>query len=422
VSATWKIFKHEIYMQISRPSFWIFVLGIPLLGIMILAGQRIGKQASPGASSSITEQVDAIQKALAPEQDTRPQGYVDPGGLIHGFPRDFDPTRLLSFPSQAAAQQALETGKIRVFYVVPSDYLQSGKLQVYMNEYKMTATQNSAELVHLINYNLLGENESLLRHISQPITHLEEVNLAPKGSDAARERNNMPAMMVVYGAMSMLFLSIFGSASLLLSSLTNEKENRVMEILMVSTSPYHLLAGKISGLGLLGLFQMTVWAGSSVASVSLSGQAIQLPEGIVLGPALVAWASLFFVLGYLASATLMAGIGALVSNLREASQLSTLVMLPIMTPMLLIPLLVDSPNGTLATILSLIPLTAPTAMILRLTLGGVPLWQLLLSIALLVGWAALLIRAVAGMFRAQTLLAGAKFNWKRFALALLGKA
>jgi ABC-2 type transport system permease protein len=128
----------------------------------------------------------------------------------------------------------------------------------------------------------------------------------------------------------------------------------------------------------------------------------------------------FFILGYLLYACLMSGLGALVPNLREASQTTFIVALPLLIPLLLISILIEDPNGWLAIILSMIPLTSPVTMMLRLAATTVPVWQLLLSIGLLVVAVILAIRAAAGMFRAQTLLSGQSFNLKKYLLALAG--
>ena len=117
----------------------------------------------------------------------------------------------------------------------------------------------------------------------------------------------------------------------------------------------------------------------------------------------------------------MAGLGALVPNLREASQSTIVVIAPLMIPMFLINVLISDPHGGASTIMSLFPLTAPVAMMTRLSAGGVPFWQPVLSALLLAVTALLVVRAVAGMFRAQVLLSGQSFNRKMFFRALMGK-
>jgi ABC-2 type transport system permease protein len=90
--------------------------------------------------------------------------------------------------------------------------------------------------------------------------------------------------------------------------------------------------------------------------------------------------------------------------------------------MFLINVLIEEPHSLVSTILSLFPFTAPVAMMTRLAAGGVPVWQTLLAAVLLLATAILIVRAVARMFRAQTILSGQPFTRKLFFNALLGKA
>jgi len=118
----------------------------------------------------------------------------------------------------------------------------------------------------------------------------------------------------------------------------------------------------------------------------------------------------------------MAGLGALVPNLREASQATILVIFPLIIPVVLLSILINDPHGLLATVLSLFPLTSPVAMMTRLAAGGVPFWQTLLAAALLAVTAVLVVRSVARMFRAQTILSGQPFSRKVFFNALFGRS
>jgi ABC-2 type transport system permease protein len=117
----------------------------------------------------------------------------------------------------------------------------------------------------------------------------------------------------------------------------------------------------------------------------------------------------------------MAGVGALVPNLREASQATFVVILPLIIPLVMISVLIEDPNSALALGLSLFPLTSPVVMMTRLSAAHVPLPQLLLSAALLAITAALVVRTVAGIFHAQTLLAGQALTPKRLFALLSGR-
>jgi ABC-2 type transport system permease protein len=153
----------------------------------------------------------------------------------------------------------------------------------------------------------------------------------------------------------------------------------------------------------------------------LGGNTLNIPPNLQLPPHLLIWGIAFFILGYLLYATIMAGIGALVPNLKEASQATYVVIIPFLIPLMLVGAIIEKPNALLPTILSLIPLTAPNTIMTRMAAAPVPLWQLLASISLLIISIILLIRAVAGLFRAQTLLTGKKISLGMFIRTMLGQ-
>ena len=213
------------------------------------------------------------------------------------------------------------------------------------------------------------------------------------------------------------------SSGLLFNSVTAEKENRTVEIMMLSTTPRQLLAGKLAGLGLASLLQTIVWIVSMYLVFTIGGQTLDLPEGFALPPGVVAWSIVFFVLGYVIYAGLMAGAGALVPSRKEGSQVTFIVLMPLIAAYLVGVLSAVSgvSQAPLPIALSFFPLTAPVMMLMRLMDGAVPLWQPLLSTALMVVTAYGVVRTSAAMFRAQYLLSGQSFSVKRYFAALLGR-
>jgi ABC-2 type transport system permease protein len=186
--------------------------------------------------------------------------------------------------------------------------------------------------------------------------------------------------------------------------------------------PRQLLTGKIIGLGIAGLVQAVIWLGTSYVLLRLSGRTFQLPSEINISISFLTWGIVFFLLGYAVYASLMAGLGALVPNLREASQATIVIMIPMMIPMMLSnTVFAQAPNGVLAVVLSLFPLSAPIAMLARLSMGGVAWWQPIAAAVLLALTALVILRAVARMFRAQSLLAGQGFKLNLYFRALLGR-
>jgi ABC-2 type transport system permease protein len=183
----------------------------------------------------------------------------------------------------------------------------------------------------------------------------------------------------------LLQLSIVFSAVYLLTGLTEEKESRLIEVLLSSVSTRQLLVGKVLGIGLAGLLQVIVWVVSvplllSLASSTFGGlvSTLQIPANFIL------LCIVYFVLGYLLFAVLFAGIGAVYSNMREAQQLVTAFVLIAISPLWFTALLWSIPDNPVWVVLSIFPFTAPVQVILRLGVTNVAAWELVASITLLV--------------------------------------
>jgi ABC-2 type transport system permease protein len=168
--------------------------------------------------------------------------------------------------------------------------------------------------------------------------------------------------------------------------------------------------------------QAVIWVVTGYAVLRLAGRSFDLPSEFQLPISLMVWGIVFFLLGYAIYASQLAGLGALSPNLQEASQATILVIWPMLIPLFFIVSLIEKTHGALAVGLSLFPLTAPAAMMARLAVGGVPLWQPVLAAALMLVAAAIVIRAVAAMFHAQTLLSGQPLSATRYFRTLLGRA
>ena len=442
MNKTLLIFRHEIVSLVSRFSFWFGVLGLPLIGFIILGGVDLinhsyapSQSSDPGTSQSemplaeaplpftkVSSEVSTqVKQVFSEEEDDRPQGFVDPAGLVKQFPSALSEEELIHYASQAEAQSDLDGGRLSAYFVIPEDYLEKGQVLVYSEDYNLFDTALRAyNISYLLAYNLLGGDSDLVRAVMDPIDELEYESIAPS-TTPQRDRRDMWYFFLPYSVMMLFYISIMGSAGMLLNSIAKEKENRVMEVLLVSTQPIQLLLGKITGLGLVGLFQIVIWLFSMLALLALGGRNFPIPDSAQLPLSTGLWGVVFFVLGYLVYASLMAGVGALVPNLREASQATILVILPLMIPLFIIMALIEAPNSPVAIGLSLFPLTAPTTMMLRMASTQVPTWQPITASVGLFLTAILVVRSVAGLFRAQMILSGQPFKIKWFLLALLGK-
>jgi ABC-2 type transport system permease protein len=408
----WLVLRYELIHTITRPSFLFAAVGIPLIGALLFFGLSALNRRSPEAVTAVfgTNPSEQIQ--------TKPEGYVDQADLIRTIPDSTAPDALRSFPDEASAEKALKNQEIGAYYLIPADYLAQGQIFYIRPDFNPLNDFNQTYLMQwVLQVNLLGGNVPLASQVAAPM-HLEVKLLEPP---QGRDQDNPLSFYLPYGVTFIYYIILLMSSSLLLSSVTKEKENRVIEILMSSISPRQMLTGKIAGLGLASLFQMILWAGTGFTLLRLGGNTFQLPPDFQLPVSFLVWGLVFFLLGYAVYASLMAAVGALAPNLREASQATVIVILPIIVPMMFVNILIQEPNSVLSLVLSMFPLTSPIAMVTRMAAISVPVWQLLLSAGLLAATAVLIVRAVAGMFRAQTLLSGQPFSIKRLLNAVTGR-
>jgi ABC-2 type transport system permease protein len=172
----------------------------------------------------------------------------------------------------------------------------------------------------------------------------------------------------------------------------------------------------------VGLLQTLIWAGTGYGMMRLGGQTLNVPAEVQLPLSIVAWAAVYFILGYVVYASLLGGVGALAGPNRMGSSSADFVVIwPLIVPIFFMMFLIQNPNGMLAVVLSLFPLTAPVAMVTRLAAASIPPWQPILAAGLMAATAVLVMRAVARMFRAHTLLSGQPFTVGRYFAALLGR-
>lgn len=403
------VFLQELLTVLRSRSFLLTLFLIPLAGfvlILVISGLQKNNQ-----TTSITD-------FLTPSPEFVLPGVIDQSGIIQAIPEEMQPYIKL-YPDIPSANTAVEGGEITEFYVIPQNYLSSGEIDVYRKDFNPLSESNgSGTLIALLEEYLLKYDPVLLERIRQPV----QLEANYTSDEPVRDPDSLMTFYLPYGITMLFYMLILGASSTMLNSITKEKQNRVMEMLLTSMTPAQMLGGKILALGLIGLFQTVVWTVSGFLLLRLSGRTFSLPVEFTIPVSVLIWGIVFFLLGYAMFASLMAGVGAMVPNLREGSQATFIIILPLIVPLFFINTLIGQPNGDLSMGLSLFPLTSPVAMMTRLAATSVPVWQTILAAVLQIATAYLIVRAVAGMFRAQTLLTGQTFKFKLFVQALLGKA
>jgi ABC-2 type transport system permease protein len=222
----------------------------------------------------------------------------------------------------------------------------------------------------------------------------------------------------------LLWVAVFVSSQMLLTSVIEEKSNRIIEVLLSSVTPEELMTGKLFGIALTGLTMLFLWIASAMGVLylntskgSVAGTAENIPVDLLnllqttwLLPAFLG----YFILGFLVFATFFLALGSTCNTLKEAQNMMGMVMPVLIVPLLTIPFIPRDPNGTLARVLSWIPPFTPFVMMNRVT-GHPPILDVVGTLLLLGGFVAFEVWAAARIFRVGVLRTGQPPKWLEMA-------
>jgi len=415
----WLVIKHDIGATLRQRSFWIFTFLVPVLLLALNIYNVIESGAVEGSDSA------AGEEATMPDVTGLPAiGLVDEANLMAEMPPGFPDDLFVRFPDQAAARAALEDGAVEQYVYLPADYVRANQIEIYDLNFQILSTGENMGvaplgsnsdwvLPYIINYNLV-DDEQLLVALRNPVPGaLAEYHALQPSAEAETENKDLARIVGTVLPYIYYFLLIMGG-SYLMRSVVAEKENRTAEGLLLSVNPRELMIGKMLAMSVVMWLQVIVWVGGGIILLNKGADLLNVAQ-YSFPPGFVAWAIVFLVLGYLLYASVMAAAGAIAPNAREAGQVVWLLVLPLMPTLMFGTAFIDDPNGTLIVALSLFPFSAPSAMVTRLALAEVPLWQILVSLAGLAVTAYLFVVLAGRFFRSGNLLSQESFNWRRLA-------
>lgn len=407
----WFVAQRDIKHHLRRKDFYWSTFGVPLVGVIIFVVARLLGGDPPGQAT-----MNSIVGESSPAAHTI--GYVDHANVIIKHTAILSPTQFQEYADLDRGEQALRDETISTLFFIPDDYVNTGIITRTTRSASLFGGNDVDDFSILLSANALQTADpALATRLNRPFTIGQTAALSTAvRASGSLNYNFSSALVPILFAMTVYF-SIFMGASLLMQGVLEEKENRTLEVLMTSVSPRQLLAGKIIGLGIVALIQLLIW--SAIGGLTLRNSAnIAAIREVNLPWTVWAFMLAFFIFGYLLYASLMAGIGAISPSMRELSQLALLVSIPSAIPVLFLPVLLGKPNGTLAIVLSIVPFTAPSTMMMRQALTAVPHWQTALSLALLALAVVVMLNLTARLFRASTLLIGAKISLRQVWRAL----
>jgi len=392
MNKTFQVMKHEFLHMVKSKGFIIITLLFPLLALIALGGYQLIQ--SMGIKDTMPKEVTI--------------GYV---AEVAGFDntRQIGEITFVDYQAAKEATGALLAGDIDEYFIIPSDYITSGRIDLFTLERELEVSDYTASAIRnfLLNNLLQGKiSDETLARTKAPAwftsTRLDE------SGQISPEQGGVLSVFVIPYVFSLLFwIAILTCSYTLLEGLGEEKENRIIEILLSSISIRQLLLGKVIGLGAAGLLQILFWFISASLIVGLASSSLGgMFSSLEIPARLIVFGIVYFILGYLLFAVLFAGLGAIVPTYREGQQLAFFIIIPGIMPLMLIYFLVENPNHFITHFVTFFPISTPIASMIRLAVGSIPPWHIAVNIALLVLSSAGLFFLGARIFRSFLLMYG----------------
>ena len=390
----WLIAKREYAERIKTKGFLIATILIPLLmggglfGVAMLASKAkttshiavIASQPQPaqdlqqelenGKDSKMTVDIlpASTQHAVLDQEMANKQldGYlvIKPAAVVGQRPTfDFTPRSTADIATSSAIEDALHR-------VLTSEYLA---------EKGVSGTETTA-LMAPVTLNVLGKN--------------------------GEHGNSRTSFLVAYVLFFLMYMVVLLYGMNVARSIIEEKTSRVFEVLLATIKPDELLAGKILGVGAVGLTQVGIW----MLAAGLLAARLGATSGIQLSTPQVVFFIVYFALGYALYSAVAAALGAMTNSEQELQQLNMFLMLPLFFSMLMLMPIVTNPNSMLSRIISQIPFCAPLLMDLRISISMPQWWEIALSIALILVTILAVLWVSSRIYRVGILMYGKKPN------------
>ncbi len=386
------IARQEYAKNVRRRSFLLTTFGLPLLIVAMMAISILSSETGGDDAATL--------------------GYVDQSGVLAS--RVEDPG-FRAFSTIEEASAALKSEEVRGVYVIAADYPTSGKTELLYWD-RQPAARVLDDFDTFLKANLV---ESLEPDVSARVLD-GPGDVTVRTADGSQETDSPGILSLIFPFALGLFISfaLMSASGYLLQAVTDEKENRTIEIVTTSVSPKEFIAGKALGLVGVALTQVILWAVVVVAGLAVASRFTDALSGVEMPWILVMLLVAFFVPLFVLAAALIVTLGVTVADSRQGQQLVGVINLLFLLPLFFSPLLGSSPDGPLMVVLTLFPTTSLLTIAVRWSATVIPIWQLALSWMILAACAAAGFWAAPRVFRQGMLRYGKRMTLRSIVAAV----
>ncbi|MBN1202979.1 MAG: ABC transporter permease [Anaerolineae bacterium] len=380
----WLVLSREYRYNFRRPSFLFTAFGVPLFSIaaMFLVIHVVTDRETNLDNYQRIGYVDraGVISADAPNQDGY-QPVTDPAVEAPGASASEAEQTAYYDALEAAARQQLVNDQIDAFFVITDLYTLTGQIDLYGIKGPPAALRDNIE--DFLRDQIVAQAPDTLpvstARLHKPVDMtIRDLDSDDKLSTAAL----IGRMLLPFVFVFLYFMSANTTAQFLMSGVVEEKENRLMEILATSLRPIELLWGKMLGLGALALTQAALWAAGALVIAVLYEGAREFLTGASFQVGDIVLIIGLFVINFLLFSAIMLGIGASSTAEAESRQFAGFMTFIAVLPLALSSLFFMNPDGSLPLFFTFFPLTAATALIMRMGLTSLPNWQIALSLGI----------------------------------------
>jgi len=359
------IAKKEYLKIIKKPSFWILIFLVPIL-YMVLA--TIAGLSATSVEKKIKEEMSQVSNIIVIDQ----AGIIDDSLMGNNYHESNNP--------EAAIDQ-VKNSEASAVLIYPENILETDEIKIYAQDTSLISRDRFDQIASslLKQSLLLGINDQ--QKISLFNSNFKIDKTLYKDGEVVDQR--FEVFIVPIFSLVIFFLLVFFSSSFMLSSVAEEKENRMIETVLSIVTSRQLIWGKIIGLvgvaitqlvSLLFLFSMVTLITTNILPITINWSAVQVNPWQILG------ALYYTFMGFLFLASVMVGVGAVMPSHREAQQFSGIFIMLTVLPIYFATVLIADPSGTIARIISFTPFTAPLILLFRNSFGAISTTESIIGI------------------------------------------
>ncbi len=404
----WILLKREYLERVRSRSFIVFTLLMPaFMAGSVLIPAKIAEMTSGGKVNLVIVANDAELATAVGHELSSAKQESELGTDAANLPQRTYTVEVDTDTGEAERDrltQQLGEGKITGFVWLTDDALADHKVQYSTKEagdFERPRELRNAIRTAVTKQQLAqkGMSEADVESLLQPI--VVKTVRPEKGRTGA---SSTEIFITAFAMVVLLYAVVMIYGMAVMRSVIEEKNTRILEVLLSSVTSKELLAGKILGVGAVGLTQILVWV-TCASVLSAPGMIVSRSDVHLPMLGMLAFA-IFFLLGYLLYSAMYAAIGSMVTTEQEAQQMQWPAMFPIVLAVFLMNAVIQHPNSPLAFWLSLVPFFAPILMLVRILIETPPLWQIGLSIALMVVTIYALLNIASRIYRVGILMYG----------------